>query len=120
MFMSQEKLQTMSMQNFGGVKEVHYGIVQVVNLLERKGMWAGRQKKVGVVGMQRCTAIPNSVIFAKGDLAVAFWQVFEEFLGRDKTPRQTCYGLFLSQVRTWQFFISELFCSIFIHIWPSS
>ena len=29
--MSQEKLQTMSMQNFGGVKEVHYGIVQVVN-----------------------------------------------------------------------------------------
>ena len=24
-------LQTMSMQNFGGVKEVHYGIVQVVN-----------------------------------------------------------------------------------------
>ena len=31
MFMSQEKLQTMSMQNFGGVKEVHYGIVQVVN-----------------------------------------------------------------------------------------
>ena len=32
MFMSQEKLQTMSMQNFGGVKEVHYGIVQVVNI----------------------------------------------------------------------------------------
>ena len=31
--MSQEKLQTMSMQNFGGVKEVHYGIVQVVNYL---------------------------------------------------------------------------------------
>ena len=31
MFMSQEKLQTMSMQNFEGVKEVHYGIVQVVN-----------------------------------------------------------------------------------------
>ena len=31
MFMSQEKLQTMSMQNFWGVKEVHYGIVQVVN-----------------------------------------------------------------------------------------
>ena len=29
--MSQEKLQTMSMQNFAGVKEVHYGIVQVVN-----------------------------------------------------------------------------------------
>ena len=29
--MSQEKLQTMRMQNFGGVKEVHYGIVQVVN-----------------------------------------------------------------------------------------
>ena len=29
MFMSQEKLQTMSMQNFflGGVKKVHYGIV---------------------------------------------------------------------------------------------
>ena len=33
MFMSQEKLQTMSMQNFSGVKEVHYGIVQVVNKL---------------------------------------------------------------------------------------
>ena len=31
MFMSQEKLKTMSMQNFRGVKEVHYGIVQVVN-----------------------------------------------------------------------------------------
>ena len=31
MFMSQEKLQTMSMQNVWGVKEVHYGIVQVVN-----------------------------------------------------------------------------------------
>ena len=31
MFMSQEKLQTMSMQNFWAVKEVHYGIVQVVN-----------------------------------------------------------------------------------------
>ena len=30
MFMSQEKLQTMSMQNIWGVKEVHYGIVQVV------------------------------------------------------------------------------------------
>ena len=29
--MSQEKLQTMSMQNFWGVKEVHCGIVQVVN-----------------------------------------------------------------------------------------
>ena len=29
--MSQEKLQTMIMQNFWGVKEVHYGIVQVVN-----------------------------------------------------------------------------------------
>ena len=36
MFMSQEKLQTMSMQNFGGVKEVHYGIVQVVNKLSTK------------------------------------------------------------------------------------
>ena len=33
MFMSQEKLQTMSMQNFWGVKEVHYGIVQVVNTI---------------------------------------------------------------------------------------
>ena len=32
MFMSQEKLQTISMQNFWGVKEVHYGIVQVLNL----------------------------------------------------------------------------------------
>ena len=31
MFMSQAKFQTMSMQNFWGVKEVHYGIVQVVN-----------------------------------------------------------------------------------------
>ena len=29
--MSLEKLQTMSMQNLRGVKEVHYGIVQVVN-----------------------------------------------------------------------------------------
>ena len=29
--MSQENLQTMIMQNFGGVKEVYYGIVQVVN-----------------------------------------------------------------------------------------
>ena len=33
-FMSQEKLQTMSMQNFWGVKEVHYGIVQVVNSVQ--------------------------------------------------------------------------------------
>ena len=34
--MSQENLQTMIMQNFfggGGVKEVYYGIVQVVNLI---------------------------------------------------------------------------------------
>ena len=29
--MSQENLQTMIMQNFGGVKEVYYGIVQVGN-----------------------------------------------------------------------------------------
>ena len=29
--MSQENLQTMIMENFGGVKEVYYGIVQVVN-----------------------------------------------------------------------------------------
>ena len=29
--MSQENLQTMIMQNFLGVKEVYYGIVQVVN-----------------------------------------------------------------------------------------
>ena len=29
--MSQENLQTMIMQNFWGVKEVYYGIVQVVN-----------------------------------------------------------------------------------------
>ena len=29
--MSQEKLQTINMQNFLGVKEVHYGIVQVEN-----------------------------------------------------------------------------------------
>ena len=33
MLMSQEKLQTKSMQNFWGVREVHYGIVQVVNCL---------------------------------------------------------------------------------------
>ena len=30
--MCQENLQTMIMQNFWGVKEVYYGIVQVVNL----------------------------------------------------------------------------------------
>ena len=30
-FISQENLQTMIMQNFWGVKEVYYGIVQVVN-----------------------------------------------------------------------------------------
>ena len=30
--MSQEKLQTMSTQIFWGVKVVHYGIVQVVNM----------------------------------------------------------------------------------------
>ena len=29
--MSQENLQTLIMQNFWGVKEVYYGIVQVVN-----------------------------------------------------------------------------------------
>ena len=29
--MSQENLQTMIMQNFWGVKQVYYGIVQVVN-----------------------------------------------------------------------------------------
>ena len=29
--MSLENLQTMIMQNFGGVKEVYYGIVQAVN-----------------------------------------------------------------------------------------
>ena len=29
--MSQENLQTMIMQNFLGVKEVYYGIVQVMN-----------------------------------------------------------------------------------------
>ena len=29
--MSQENLQTMMMQNFGGLKEVYYGIVQIVN-----------------------------------------------------------------------------------------
>ena len=33
--MSQENLQTMIMQNFGGVKEVYYGIVQVVNVFIR-------------------------------------------------------------------------------------
>ena len=33
--MSQENLQTMIMQNFWGVKEVYYGIVQVVNGLYR-------------------------------------------------------------------------------------
>ena len=31
--MSQKKLQTMIIQNFWGVKEAHYGIVQVVNSL---------------------------------------------------------------------------------------
>ena len=30
--MSQEKLQTMSMQNVWGVKEVHYGMVQVLKV----------------------------------------------------------------------------------------
>ena len=30
--MSQENLKTMIMQNFGGVKEVYYRIVQVVNM----------------------------------------------------------------------------------------
>ena len=34
--MSQENLQTMIMQNFLGVKEVYYGIVQVVNWLKKK------------------------------------------------------------------------------------
>ena len=33
--MSQEKLQTMIIQNFWGVKEVYYGIVQVENLIGR-------------------------------------------------------------------------------------
>ena len=33
--MSQENLQTMIMQNFLGVKEVYYGIVQVVNWLKK-------------------------------------------------------------------------------------
>ena len=33
--MSQENLQTMIMQNFWGVKEVYYGIVQVVNEWKR-------------------------------------------------------------------------------------
>ena len=32
--MSQENLQTMIMQNFWGVKEVYYGIVEVVNSTE--------------------------------------------------------------------------------------
>ena len=32
--MTQENLQTMVMQNFWWVKEVYYGIVQVVNKLE--------------------------------------------------------------------------------------
>ena len=32
--MSQENLQTIIMQNFWGVKEVYYGIVQVVNTLQ--------------------------------------------------------------------------------------
>ena len=41
-FVSQEKLQTMIMQNFWGVKEVHYGIVQVVNgAFDRKGLPGG-------------------------------------------------------------------------------
>ena len=33
--MSQENLQTMIMQNFWGVKEVYYGIVQVVNCVKQ-------------------------------------------------------------------------------------
>ena len=37
--MSQENLQTMIMQNFWGVKEVYYGIVQVVNNDCQKGFW---------------------------------------------------------------------------------
>ena len=43
MFMSQEKLQTMSMQNFWGVKEVHYGIVQVMNIW--RWFWELREKR---------------------------------------------------------------------------
>ena len=34
--MPQENLQTMIMQNFWGVKEVYYGIVQVVNTLKNQ------------------------------------------------------------------------------------
>ena len=34
--MPQENLQTMIMQNFWGLKEVYYGIVQVVNTLKNQ------------------------------------------------------------------------------------
>ena len=37
--MSQENLQTMIMQNFGGVKEVYYGIVQIVNTVLCDSVW---------------------------------------------------------------------------------
>ena len=40
--MSQENLQTMIMQNFGGVKEVYYGIEQVVNGAEP--IWCGAKQ----------------------------------------------------------------------------
>ena len=39
--MSQENLQTMIMQNFLGVKEVYYGIVQVVNAQQLPGVGGG-------------------------------------------------------------------------------
>ena len=51
-FMSQEKLQTMSMQNFGGrgVKQVHYGIVQIVNWLL---LWIEKHRMLHQNGTQR-------------------------------------------------------------------
>ena len=50
--MSQEKLQTMSMQNFGGrgVKQVHYGIVQIVNWLL---LWIEKHRMLHQNGTQR-------------------------------------------------------------------
>ena len=53
--MSQEKLQTMSMQNFWGVKEVHYGIVQVVNVyyLTNHVFWKEGGRELTVLGIRK-------------------------------------------------------------------
>ena len=52
--MSQENLQTMIMQNVWGVKEVYYGIVQVVNY-----SWAYRQN---FFSLQLCAGEANGSI----------------------------------------------------------